>query len=221
MSPHALNGNVYSMISEELHTPVIGDILDSMGRMNQFLPQGISPLVETHVLVGRAMPVLIADVFGPQREPFGRLTEALDQLEPGEIYLACSGKIDCSAWGEILTVTAKARGANGAVIDGFHRDTKKILDENWPVFSRGNYAQDAGVRSSVLDYRTNVVIGGVQIRPGDLMVGDIDGIVVIPADVEQEVVEMALDKVRMENIVRKAIEEGMTSTEAFARFGVL
>jgi len=173
------------------------------------------------VLVGRAMPVLITDVFEAQRSPFGRLTEALDQLEPGEVYLARNGRAQCAAWGEILTATARARGAAGAVIDGFHRDTIRVLEQDWPVFSRGSFAQDAGIRTSVVDYRVPLEIDGVLVSPSDLIFGDIDGVVVVPRAVEDEVLELALTKAAAENVVRQAIEDGMSSTDAFATYGVL
>lgn len=209
------------LIREQLYTPVIGDVLDTLGLEHQFLPPEIRGILPTSILLGRAMPVLIADVFGPQAQPFGRLTEALDQLEPGEIYLARNTGTPTAAWGEILTATAIARGANGAVIDGYHRDTPAVLAQDWPVFSRGGYAQDAGVRKSVIDYRTRIEIGGVLIEPGDLVFGDRDGVVVIPQRVENEVIERALTKAKTENLVRRAIESGMSSTEALRTYGVL
>ncbi len=211
----------FALVREHLSTPVVGDVLDQLERTHQFLPQGIQALHPAMVLVGRAMPVLITDVFETQRSPFGRLTEALDQLEPGDIYLARNGRAQCAAWGEILTATARARGAAGAVIDGFHRDTVRILEQDWPVFSRGRFAQDAGVRASVVDYRVPLEIDGVLVHPGDLIVGDIDGVVVVPSPVENEVLELALVKATAENVVREAIEGGMSSTTAFATYGVL
>ena len=211
----------FDVIRKLLYTPVVGDVLDALGRHHQVLPQPIQPLNEDMVVVGRAMPVLIASVFGPQREPFGRLTEALDQLEPDDVYLACGGGIPCAAWGELLTVTARVRGAAGAVIDGYHRDTPKVRDQHWPVFSRGRYAQDAAVRASVIDYRVPVEIGQVLIAPGDLVIGDLDGVVLVPQDIEAEVIERAVEKATTETQVRAAIEDGMSSTEAFATFGVL
>ena len=211
----------FALVREHLYTPVLGDVLDQLGRTHQFLPQGIQALHPDMVLVGRAMPLLITDVFETQRSPFGRLTEALDQLDPGDVYLARSGRAQCAAWGEILTATARARGAAGAVIDGFHRDTVRILEQDWPVFSRGRFAQDAGVRASVVDYRVPLEIDGVRVNPGDLIVGDIDGVVVVPSAVENEVLELALAKATAENMVRQAIEGGMSSTTAFATYGVL
>jgi regulator of RNase E activity RraA len=221
MSLPEVDAERLALVRDRLYTPVVGDVLDQLGRTHQFLPQAIHALRPDVVLVGRAMPVLITDVFEAQRSPFGRLTEALDQLEPGEVYLARNGRAQCAAWGEILTATARARGAAGAVIDGFHRDTIRVLEQDWPVFSRGSFAQDAGIRTSVVDYRVPLEIDGVLVSPSDLIFGDIDGVVVVPRAVEDEVLELALTKAAAENVVRQAIEDGMSSTDAFATYGVL
>ena len=207
-------------IKKELYTPVVGDILDGMGYYHQFLPQPIQPAKEGMKLAGRAMPVLMTDVYGPKK-PFGLLTEALDQLEEGEIYLAGGGAMRCAYWGELLTATARTRGAYGAVIDGYHRDTPQMLAQDYPVFSRGRYAQDSGVRTQVADYRCRIEVGNVAVEPGDLIFADLDGVLVIPQAVEREVIERAWEKARGEKTVRKAIENGMSATEAFRIYGIL
>ena len=212
---------LFALIKKELYTPVVGDILDDIGYAHQFLPQPIQPMRESMKLAGRAMPVLMIDVYGKQKQPFGKLTEALDQLKPGEIYLASGGEMRCAYWGEILTATAKKRGAVGAAINGFHRDTPKVLEQDWPVFSRGRFAQDSGVRTQVVDYRCRIEVGDVKVAPGDLVVGDLDGIVIVPAEVEKEVIRRALEKARGEKLVRKEIEAGMSSTDAFRKYGIL
>jgi len=212
---------LFALCTRELYTPVVGDILDDLGHSHQFLPQPIQPLREEMKLAGRAMPVLMIDVFGKQKQPFGRLTEALDQLQPGEVYLATGGEMRCAYWGEILTATAKKRGAAGAVINGFHRDTPRVLEQNWPVFSRGRFAQDSAVRTQVFDYRCPIEIGQVTVHPGDLVFGDLDGVVVVPRKVEAEVIERALAKARGEKLVRKEIEAGLSSTAAFKKYGIL
>lgn len=221
MSNNSDESEYFARIRTELYTPVVGDILDSMGLIHQFLPPEIRGITADMTLVGRAMPVLIADIFGPQEQPFGRLTEALDQLQPGEVYVARNAEVATAAWGEILTATAKRRGALGAVTDGYHRDTERTLAQDWPVFSRGSFAQDAGARKSVIDFRCPVEIEGVSISPGDLIVADRDGVLVVPRMVEAEVIDQALEKASTENLVRKAIEGGMSATEAFATYGVL
>lgn len=213
--------DLFQTILAELYTPVVGDILDDLGFVHQFLPPAVQPMREAMKIAGRAMPVLMIDVFGKQKQPFGRLTEALDQLQPGEVYLASGGEMRCAYWGEILTATAKRRGAVGAVINGYHRDTPRVLEQDWPVFSRGRFAQDSAVRTQVVDYRCAIEVGGVRVEPGDLVFGDLDGVVVVPRRVEAEVIERALAKARGEKLVRREIEAGMSSTEAFRRYGIL
>jgi regulator of RNase E activity RraA len=215
------DAELFALFTRELYTPVVGDILDDLGYTHQFLPQAIQPLREEMKLASRAMPVVMIDVFGKQKKPFGLLTEALDQLQPGEIYLASGGEMRCAYWGEILTATAKKRGAAGAVINGFHRDTPNVLEQNWPVFSRGRFAQDSAVRTQVVDYRCQIEVGQVAVQPGDLVFGDLDGVVIVPKKVEVEVIERALAKARGEKLVRKEIEAGMSSTDAFKKYGIL
>jgi len=219
--PSAKERELFALVKNELYTPVVGDVLDALGYYHQFLPQPIQPALTEMKLVGRAMPVVMIDVHGPQKKPFGLLTEALDQLEPGEIYLCSGGDMRCAYWGELLTATARTRGAVGAVVNGFHRDTPKMLEQNWPVFSRGRFAQDSSVRTQVTDFRCAIEIGGVWVEPGDLVFGDLDGVVVVPKKVQSEVIERSLEKARKENVVRKAIEAGMSSTAALKKYKVL
>ncbi|WP_217352097.1 MULTISPECIES: hypothetical protein [unclassified Ruegeria] len=95
------------------------------------------------------------------------------------------------------------------------------LERGFPVFSRGSFAQDQGVRGKVLDYRVKMQIGATVVAPGDLIFADDEGVLVIPAEVEQEAVEKALEKVATENKVAIAIKEGMSTVEAFEKFGVM
>ena len=215
------DNELFSLIKAELYTPVVGDILDKYEKYHQFLPPQIQPMKDHQIIVGRAMPALMIDVFGPQKKPFGLLTEALDQLEKDEVYIATGGSMRCAYWGEILTVTAKKRGATGAIVNGYHRDTNMILENTWPVFSRGRYAQDSSVRTQVVDYRCPVEVGKVWINPGDLVFADLDGVLIIPKDLEKKIISEALNKARTEKLVLEKIRNGMTSTEAFNKYGVL
>jgi regulator of RNase E activity RraA len=215
------DAELFSLMKKVLYTPVVGDILDGLGCFHQFLPQPIQPALTTMKIAGRAMPVVMIDVHGPQKKPFGLLTEALDQLQPGEVYVASGGDMRCAYWGEILTATARTRGAVGAVINGFHRDTPQMLEQNWPVFSRGRFAQDSSVRTKVVDFRCPLEVEGVWITPGDLVFGDQDGVVIVPQKHEKETISAALEKARGEKLVRKEIEAGMSSTAAFKKYGIL
>ncbi|MEG0897802.1 MAG: RraA family protein, partial [Ruthenibacterium sp.] len=123
--------------------------------------------------------------------------------------------------GELLTAAARTHGAAGAVLNGWHRDTPQVLEQNWPVFSCGCYAQDSSVRTQVVRFRCPLEIGQVQIQDGDLVFGDIDGVLIIPKAVADIVLEKSLEKAAGEKQVRKAIEGGMSATAAFAHFGIL
>jgi regulator of RNase E activity RraA len=215
------NPAALQQIADSLYSPVIGDILDGMGYFHQFLPPEIRPLVPGQNVVGWAMPVLTMDVYGEQAEPFGKLTHALDDLRPGEVYISTGAAFRSANWGEILTATAKKNGAAGAVIDGYHRDTPQVLEQQFPVFSRGPFGQDSGPRMKVAEFRTTIEIAGVTVDPGDLIFADIDGVVVIPAKVTAEVIGLAQEKASKEKAIRIAIEGGMSATDAFAKFGVL
>lgn len=160
------------------------------------------------------------DVFEEPKKPFGYLTEALDQLKPNEIYVA-TGAHNSALWGELLTTTAKVRGAAGAVLDGYTRDTPQVIGLNFPVFARACWAQDSSVRTYVCDYRCTIEIGQVTIRDGDVVFGDVDGVLVIPREIHEQVLEKAFVKAAGEKTVRAAIENGMTATEAFAKYGIL
>jgi regulator of RNase E activity RraA len=212
---------LFTLMKRKLYTPVVGDILDQFGYTHQFLPQSIHPIGPENILAGRVMPVLMIDVYGSQKKPFGLLTEALDDLRKNEIYVASGGELRCAYWGELLTAAARTRGAAGAVINGWHRDTPQVLSQHWPVFSRGAWAPDSAVRTQVADFRCTIEVGGVTVRPGDLIFGDIDGVLVIPGDRVEEVIQKSLEKVQGEKKVRKSIEGGMTATEAFRVYGIL
>ena len=211
---------LFRLMKEKLYTPVVGDILDTMGLVHQFLPPELQPLRDTMKLAGRACTVLEHDVFSPQKKPFGFLTEALDQLRPNDIYIA-TGAHNSALWGELLTATAKVRGAVGAVLDGYTRDTPQVLSQNFPVFARGRWAQDSSIRTNVVDYRCAIEIGQVTIQDGDLVFGDMDGVLIIPQQAAEECIRKALEKASGEKMVRQAIEQGMSATEAFAHFGIL
>ena len=155
------------------------------------------------------------------RWPEDRKQRALDQLKENEIYIAAGGTKRCAYWGELLTAAARTRKASGAVVNGWHRDTPQVLSQNWPVFSCGCYAQDSSVRTQVVDFRCDIEIGQVRIHDGDLIFGDVDGVLVIPREAADEVLIKALKKAAGEKTVRKAIEDGMSATDAFAKFGIL
>jgi regulator of RNase E activity RraA len=220
---------LFRQIRDELFVAAVGDVLDTLGFQHQFLPAGIAPLEKSMRVVGRAMPVLEADVVndgtrsaGPlSGKPFGLMLEALDDLKAGEIYIATGASLRYALWGGLMSTRARHLKAAGAILDGYVRDAGEIERLGFDVFCRGTYAQDQGVRGQVIDYRCTIEIDGVRIAPGDLLFGDREGVLVIPRAVEAEAVAKALDKVRTENKVADAIRGGMSACEALATFGVM
>jgi regulator of RNase E activity RraA len=214
-----------SVIKQELFSAVIGDVMDKMELRHQFLPPNIQPLADHMVVVGRAMPLLVEDTeYDPQvpfDQAYGLLFNALDDLKPNEVYLCTGASPQYALWGELMSTRAMKLGATGAVVDGYSRDTPGILKLDFPTFSFGRYAQDQAYRGRVVDFRVPINIDGVHISPGDLIFGDMDGVCVVPHQFEQDVLDQALEKVRGEKLVRKALEDGMSAGEAFRKFGIM
>ena len=224
------DASLFALMKSELFTAVVGDVMDVMGLRRQFLPPEIKALKSSMVLAGRAMTVLEADFpssedstgQGPLAgKPFGMMLEALDDLKAGEIYIASGSSGTYALWGELMTARAKHLGATGAVLNGFSRDTNGILKQDFPVFSTGCYAQDQGVRGKVVDWRLSIDVGEARVNTGDLLFGDVDGVLVVPRHAEREVIARALEKVRGEHIVADAIRDGMGAVEAFKTYGIL
>ncbi|MDZ7799179.1 MAG: RraA family protein [Trueperaceae bacterium] len=214
------DAELFELIEGELFTAVIGDTLDANGYRHQFLPPRIRGLKNYGVVAGRAMPALEADVFD-DREPFGKMLDALDSLESGGSTSRPAERLATRSSVVSMSIAARARGARAAILCGFHRDSRELLENSFPVFSYGAYAQDQQVRGRVIDYRVPIEIEGVAVAPGDIIVADLDGVVVLPADAETRIVYDALRKVRTESEVRRELERGMLAKDAFDEFGVL
>ena len=221
---------LFALMRAQLFPAVVGDILDTMGFLHQFLSPAIRPLRSDMVVLGRAMPVLEAHCFaasepagpGPlSRQPFGLLFQALDDLRANEVYVASGCAPQFALWGGLMTTRAMHLKAAGAVLDGYSRDTPEVLALGLPVFSCGGFAQDQGARGKVVDWRVALEINGVRVAPGDIVFGDLDGVLVIPRVAEQEAIRRALEKASTENKVRDAIRAGMSTVEAFHKFGVM
>jgi regulator of RNase E activity RraA len=216
------DNELFALARRELFTAVVGDVMDKLGLRRQFLPPEIQPLAPEMMAIGRAMTVLEADFFEEGDKPFGVMLEALDDLKSGEIYVCTGSSLRYALWGELMSLRASKLGSAGAVLDGYSRDTKGIVEQGFPCFSRGRYAQDQGPRGKVVDFRVPIEMdAGVRIETGDIVFGDIDGVCVIPAKAEREVFTRALEKARGEKTVRQAIEGGMSAQAAFKKFGIL
>ena len=223
------DNELFAIMRRELYSAVIGDILDKMGYLHQFLPQRIQPIREDMVVAGRCMPVLEADAFeecSDGRNPvmkrnFGLMLEALDDLKETEVYICTGSSPDYSLECELMCTRMQILKAAGAVVNGFHRDTRGILALNFPCFSYGRYAQDQGPRGKVIDYRVPIEMEGVRVNPGDIVFGDLDGVLIIPKDVVREVIRRAFEKATGEKMVAEAIRGGMGARESFDKHGTM
>jgi regulator of RNase E activity RraA len=205
---------------DKLYTPVLADVLDRLGFRNQFLRADIRPLYPKARLAGYALTVQTAPATDIKpAEPYKGELAAVDALAPLDIMVV--SKSDWSYWGELLSTAARYRGCRGIVIDGFTRDTQAIIDMEFPVFCRGIHPADSLGRLEVLGHNLPIVCGDVTVHPGDLILGDHDGIVVVPAGIAEKALSAAEEKVRGENVVRTKLAEGMSTTEAFKRYGIL
>ncbi len=221
---------LFSIVRKELFTALVGDVLDKMGYLHQFLSPRIKPLRSDMVTIGRAMPVLEADVFAEKadstrlplmRKPFGIMFEALDSLRPGEVYICSGSSPRYALWGGLMSTRAIKLNAAGAVVDGYSRDTPEILRLGFPTFSMGTYAQDQGPRGKVIDYRVPIEFDGIRVNPGDIVFGDLDGVIIVPREAEEEAFRLAIEKARGEKLVKQALEQGMSTVDAFAKYGIM
>jgi len=202
-----------------LYTCVVSDELDRAGRRHQVLSPDIRPLFPEARIAGYAFPIHAVPVFEIPAEPYKMEFEAVDHLQPGDVMLV--SRTEGSFWGELLSTAASYRGCRGVVVDGYTRDTQAIMAMGFPAFVRGIHMADSLGRIDVVAYNTPILCGGVEVRPGDLVLADYDGVVVIPGELGPEIIARAEEKVRGENLVRDHLRQGMSVTEAWSRFGIM
>ncbi|MFD0890558.1 RraA family protein, partial [Streptosporangium algeriense] len=174
------------------------------------------PLGPGRRMAGRAYTVRYVSASTPP----GTVGDYLDEVPAGGVVvLDNDGRADCTVWGDILTAVAHARGIAGTVIDGVCRDVHRALDLAYPVYSRGRFMRTGKDRVEVAETQAPVNIGGVQVRPGDLVLGDEDGVLAVPQDCEEQVLVVAEEIAeREEGILRMALA-GSSIAEARAAYG--
>jgi 4-hydroxy-4-methyl-2-oxoglutarate aldolase len=215
---------LFDRMASQLYVAVISDVLDALGYRNQVLAAGIVPVNPgSHdVLVGRAATVLTAPQYEIVAEPYSNVIAAIDALKTGDVVvIGTGGYADASYWGELFSNAALARGARGTVIDGCHRDTRQIVNLGYPLFSTGARPFDISGRATVVSHGRPVRCGGVLVRQGDIVFAEIDGIAVIPAEVADESVARAFEKVAREDRCRDDLRAGALLAEVWRRYKVL
>ena len=214
----------FARVQSQLYTAVISDVLDSLGFRHQALRPHIRPVDDSLALFGRVRTALYMSVYeiAENVNPYEKEMELVDSLQPGDVpVLACPQNESVVPWGELLSTSARARGSAGCVTDGMARDIKMIRAMRFPVFAAGARPLDSKGRAIVVDIDTTIECGGVLARTGDYVFGDVDGVVIIPAEIAEETIGRASDKVSGENLVRKELAQGRSLRDVFARHGIL
>ncbi|MDD1515896.1 RraA family protein [Priestia megaterium] len=193
----------------KIDTSTISDALDKLGIDGQCF--GIQSNSVSWKIAGRAFTVK----YGPVSIEKGTVGDFIDDVKPGEIVVIDNqGRLDCTVWGDIMTGVAKHKGIAGTVIDGVCRDTNRILELDYPVFSSNRYMRTGKDRVQVDSIGEAVSIANIRVRPGDIIVGDSDGVVVIPQEMEEQVLSVAIEIEGAEHQIRLATEKGMSLKEA-------
>jgi 4-hydroxy-4-methyl-2-oxoglutarate aldolase len=215
----------FARLKTVLYSAVLSDTLDALGYTQQVLRPFVRPLDESLVLMGRARTGGFVPVEAPtpDENPYALEIALVDDLQEDDVaVLACGGPTErMGPWGELLSTAARARQAAGCVTDGLVRDVRQIRAMSFPVFHGGIGPLDSKGRAKMVSMDEPVSCGGVTVRPGDIVFGDVDGVVVIPQDLVGDVISRALDKVSGENTVRTDLEAGASVAETFRKFGIL
>jgi len=215
-------GRQLAEIKERLFTGVLSDVLDTVGYRDQIVDLDLTHVVPDGRVVGHAQTARAVCVSEPPAEPYKHLLTAIDATVAGMVLVVGADATSRSAlFGGLLATAVRAAGGEGVVVDGYARDVHEIRAIGLPTMVRGFRPLDSYGRDEVVEVSTPVTIGGVVIRQGDLIFGDADGLVVVPAEVEADVIDKAFAKVDAEGVMRSALSGGMTVSDAFAKFGVL
>jgi regulator of RNase E activity RraA len=215
----------FSSLKDQLYTAVLSDILDTFGYRHQAMRPFVRPTDETLNLFGRARTGLYMNTYGVTEgeNPYEVEIDLIDDLQPGDVpVFGCDGPTERIApWGELLSTASQKRGAVGCVTDGLIRDVRRIREMNFPVFHGGIGPLDSNGRGKMMARDVTIECGGVAVSTGDLIFGDVDGVVVIPAAIAEKVVAAALTKITSENVTRTELERGLSLGEVYRKYGVL
>jgi 4-hydroxy-4-methyl-2-oxoglutarate aldolase len=220
------SAEVLASVRQELYVAAVCDVLDGLGYRHQAMHQRLRPLLPDRKncgFVGYARTVRWMDTdYVHEEDPYGLEIEAMDSLRPGDVVVHSTDYSGTNApWGELMTTVAKRNGAVGCVCDSQIRDCVRIIEMGFPVYYTGIRPLDSKGRGVVKAYDVPVRCGEVLVHPGNLIIADFDGIVVVPAEIEETVLLKAQEKIRKENLSRQELREGKTLREVYNKYGVL
>ena len=220
------DNETFEFVRQHLYVAAVCDILDSLGYRHQAMHQRLRPLLpDIHRcgFVGRARTVRWMDTdYVDADDPYGLEIEAVDSLQPGDVVVHSTDSSGTNApWGELMSTVAQRNGAVGCICDSQIRDCVKIIAMNFPVYYTGIRPLDSKGRGKVMAYDVPVRCGEVVVNPQDLIFADYDGIIVVPREVEREVLQQAKERVGKESLTRAALLQGETLRDVYNRYGVL
>jgi 4-hydroxy-4-methyl-2-oxoglutarate aldolase len=220
MRPEPVSASTWQKISQVKPSPV-SDILHVRGFHSQVMRYDIQPLDGTMRLAGIARTMLSRPLVGKPAagKEYELLFDAIDTLRSGEVLV--TDEMNCCVWGELCSEVAAKRGSNGIVVDGFCRDVDDIKKLAFPVYCRGNHMSDMLYHRMITGVNEPLICSGVAVWPGDLVLGSADGVVVVPAAIIDDVIEEAYVKSQTESIVRRALREGMSVSDAYKKYGAI
>jgi len=205
-----------------LYTGAIADMLDKRGLRNQVLPNSITALTQANRVAGPAFTGQGYPCASTANDDTHTRLEMLDSIQPGTVSLwACGGSVDCAHWGEIMSTAARERGCTGAVVDGGVRDVDFVNAMQYPVFAKFKCSASSVGRWDIKHYQVPIRIGATVILPGDFIFGDIDGVVVIPKDLTEEILVAAEQIFERESNMRSELRAGSSVKAAYEKYGSL
>ena len=207
---------------EKLYTAVVADVLDSLGHRNQTLSADIKAMTSARTVCGRVFTAKAEAVNEIPDEPYKLEMAAIDTMQAGDV-LVVDGDHNrrCAFWGELLSTACQVKGVRGVVMSACTRDLWALEKMKFPVFAIGRTPADSKGRIDVTAIGEPITLDGVHIQSEDYLLGDPDGVVIIPAAALDETLRLAQEKVSGENTVRDDLANGMPVTEAFVQHGIL
>lgn len=205
-----------------IYTALVCDIMDSLGHRNQAMSYDVRPSRADDWIAGYAVTLDAYENHQAHDDPYGKIFAAYDLVKTGDVFVAATnGEAKSGLWGELLSTAAKARNVESVVTDGLVRDIRQMNDMGFNCFCKGYSPLDSAGRIIVESVNEPIQCGGVDVNPGDFVLGDYDGVAVIPAAIKDEVFKLSVEKLEGENTVRDALAAGRSPREVFDEYGIL
>lgn len=209
-------------LKKTLYSGILCDVLDQKGYRSQAISSEITGLSDDTVIFGPAFTSIGTEVYSMPEDPLTAQCKVVDQLSEGEIYvLVTRGSYNCAVFGELFATAVLSRKGAGVLLDGCARDIRALKEMNFPLFYRGKNPKTSKGRCEINECQIPVIMDGVTIHPGDYIFGDVDGTVIIPKEIVQEVIDASLKTIEKEDEVRTRLQNGSSLQQAYSEIGAI